>query len=310
MKNYLISVIVPVYNVEKYLNRCIESIVNQSYKNLEIILVDDGSTDSCPKMCDEWAVKDCRIRVLHLKNSGAANARNAALLHALGDYISFADSDDYLEPDMYEQLLETALNHNADITLCSYQINDESRGEKASASISQIDAMRQLVTGNYGYGVLWNKLYKSEIIKGIEMPKLIYSEDLVFNYYALKNAAVAAENQLKLYHYYQNEASAVHRKFDKNNYDAVTARKIIFDDASSDFKEAALYGYILSLFVFLNSIIETDNCTDMLDKVRSEILKYKNEIKNSDAFSKKEKMKTVFLAMGFKVYKTAFMKLK
>ena len=107
--NPKISVIVPVYKVEKYLDKCVESIVNQTYKNLEIILVDDGSPDNCPAMCDEWAEKDERIRVIHKENGGLADARNAGMDIATGDYIGFVDSDDWIEPNMYEVLLKNAL---------------------------------------------------------------------------------------------------------------------------------------------------------------------------------------------------------
>ena len=97
-----ISVIVPVYKTEQYLNRCVQSITDQTYKNLEIILVDDGSPDNCPEMCDQWAKKDERIKVIHKRNGGLSSARNAGLDSATGDYIMFADSDDWMEPDMAE----------------------------------------------------------------------------------------------------------------------------------------------------------------------------------------------------------------
>ena len=100
-----ISVIIPIYKVEKYLNRCVESVVNQSYQNLEIILVDDGSPDNCPKMCDDWAEKDNRIKVIHKENGGLSDARNAGLKVAMGEYISFVDSDDWIAKDFYEVLI-------------------------------------------------------------------------------------------------------------------------------------------------------------------------------------------------------------
>ena len=103
MKSALISVIVPIYKVEKYLDECIESIVNKTYRNLEIILVDDGSPDKCPEMCDQWAKKDERIRVIHKENGGLSSARNAGLDVATGDYVGFVDSDDFIERDMYEK---------------------------------------------------------------------------------------------------------------------------------------------------------------------------------------------------------------
>lgn len=117
--NPLISVIVPIYNVEKYLARCVDSIVNQTYKNLEIILVDDGSPDRCPKMCDDYAEKDSRIKVVHKKNGGLSDARNAGMAVATGEYISFIDSDDYVSDDFFECLLDVMNKENSDIAECS-----------------------------------------------------------------------------------------------------------------------------------------------------------------------------------------------
>ena len=114
-----ISVIVPVYKVENFLDRCVESIVGQTYENLEIILVDDGSPDNCPAMCDGWAEKDSRIRVIHKENGGVSSARNAALDIATGDYIGFVDSDDWIEPEMYSSLIQQISESGKHIALCS-----------------------------------------------------------------------------------------------------------------------------------------------------------------------------------------------
>lgn len=108
MSNGLVTIVLPIYNVEKYLNRCINSIVNQTYKNLEIILVDDGSPDKCPEMCDEWEKKDTRIKVIHKQNEGLGMARNTGIENATGDYICFFDSDDYLELTAIEKLYKLA----------------------------------------------------------------------------------------------------------------------------------------------------------------------------------------------------------
>ena len=116
----LVSVIVPIYNTEKYLDRCIKSIVNQTYKNLEIILVDDGSPDNCPSICDNWARIDSRINVIHQKNSGVSAARNAALDLASGEYIGFVDSDDFIEPDMYSLLVQKSVDTDAGCASCGF----------------------------------------------------------------------------------------------------------------------------------------------------------------------------------------------
>ncbi|MDQ1143763.1 glycosyltransferase involved in cell wall biosynthesis [Bacillus sp. SORGH_AS 510] len=123
-----VSVIVPIYNVEKFLSKCIETIINQSYKNLEIILVDDGSPDRSGEICDEYAAKDKRIKVIHQKNSGVSSARNAGINAATGDYVCFADGDDYLMPDYVEYLMDLAVRNDADISLTTdmfsnYQLN-------------------------------------------------------------------------------------------------------------------------------------------------------------------------------------------
>ena len=120
-----ISIIVPVYNVEKYLNRCIDSILNQTLEDIELILVDDGSKDGSGQICDEYAVKDCRVRVFHIENGGPAKARNLGIIHAIGEYIGFVDSDDYIESSMYERLYSRAMINNSDVVMCGYNIVTE-----------------------------------------------------------------------------------------------------------------------------------------------------------------------------------------
>jgi len=115
MKQPLVSIIVPVYGVEGYLDTCLTSLVNQMYRNLEILLIDDGSPDRCPELCDAWAKKDPRIRVFHTENRGVSHARNVGLDQATGDYIGFVDSDDWVDPDMYEVMVDAMLKGNADV---------------------------------------------------------------------------------------------------------------------------------------------------------------------------------------------------
>ena len=120
MENQLVTIVVPVYNVEKYLDRCVESIVNQTYTNLEILLIDDGSPDNCPRICDEWARRDSRIRVIHKENQGLGMARNTGIENATGEYICFFDSDDYVSPDLIRKALEKILQEQADIVIYGY----------------------------------------------------------------------------------------------------------------------------------------------------------------------------------------------
>lgn len=115
MKAGLVSIVLPIYNVEKYLDRCIESVINQTYRNLEILLVDDGSPDDCPQKCEEWAKKDGRIKVIHKANAGLGYARNTGIENASGEYICFFDSDDYIDPSTIEKAYNTAQKNNSDM---------------------------------------------------------------------------------------------------------------------------------------------------------------------------------------------------
>ena len=166
MSQALISVIIPVYKVEKYLDRCLESIVNQTYKNLEIILIDDGSPDNCPAICDEYAQKDSRIKVIHKANGGVSSARNKGIDVATGDYIGFVDSDDWIEPDMYETLIKNAEQYNSDISRCSYVISESMSGQTSKSQDNgtifledSIEMRRNQICSNCNANV-WSGIYK------------------------------------------------------------------------------------------------------------------------------------------------------
>ena len=163
----LISVIVPIYGVEKYLNKCVESLIGQTYKVLEIILVDDGSKDNCPTLCDEWAKKDSRIKVVHKENGGLSDARNAGLPYATGEYISFIDSDDYIEPTFYERLFAAIEEAGAEIAECGTRYVDECGNElkirqSQDGCFDTLTALKMLIQEKGLYQTVWNKLYKKE----------------------------------------------------------------------------------------------------------------------------------------------------
>ena len=208
MKNELISVIVPVFNVEKYLNKCLSSVVCQTHKNLEIILIDDGSTDSSGKLCDEWALKDSRIKVVHKQNGGLSSARNEGLNIATGNFIAFVDSDDHIEPDMIETLLKNLRANDSDICICSFVMEDE-QGEIVSDCkplISQTspgkEALKWLSEPRQDrYCVAWNKLYKKELFDEIRFPLGLIHEDQWIAHYVFFNAKKITCIPDVLYHY-------------------------------------------------------------------------------------------------------------
>lgn len=177
--NSLISVIVPVFKVEAFLVRCVESILNQTYRNIEIILIDDGSPDECPKICDDYAKKDKRIRVLHKKNGGLSDARNAGINVANGEYICFVDSDDYIQPTMIEHLFDSARKTQAKMVIVNFQAVDSEGYRLFPLSDSPIcdgffDAKEIMpkiyAPGGWYYIVAWNKLYHRSLFDRIKFP--------------------------------------------------------------------------------------------------------------------------------------------
>ena len=194
--NWKISVIVPIYKVERYIYKCIESICNQSYSNLEILLIDDGSPDYCGAICDEFAKKDSRIKVFHIQNSGQSHARNVGLSVATGDFIGFVDGDDWIHEDMYERLLTTAIEKRADIVECNFIGRKEKLPDKIEEGIKVVldthDAIiRQLdwsITSRYPSTSVWSKLFRRICIEGLFFPDGKIHEEFSFLCEAFLNA--------------------------------------------------------------------------------------------------------------------------
>ena len=216
MNEELISVIVPIYKVEKYLKRCIESIINQTYHNLEIILVDDGSPDKCGEMCEEYSKKDKRIKVIHKENGGLSDARNKGLEIATGKYIGFVDSDDFIDKDMYKVLYNNLKNNNADMSICSiYQFENEEEIVKGyNKNETVITYNKQEMFNNFYDDLLrnvvaWNKLYKADIFKDIKYPKGKAVEESDID--LLISAKVTG---LKYYELADRLREALHKKID------------------------------------------------------------------------------------------------
>lgn len=182
-----ISVIIPVYNVEDYLEKCVDSVINQTYKNLEVLLVDDGSTDRSGDICDALASTDSRIRVIHKKNGGLSDARNAGMDAATGDFIAFLDSDDWVDLDMYEVLHNLLIEHEADISICRFKniyhdvVEDGSTGKIAVYdNIGALKAIARIENNFYPTHNVWNKLYRSELVNNFRFIKGKLVEDLYF----------------------------------------------------------------------------------------------------------------------------------
>ncbi len=299
-----ISIIIPIYKVEKYLNRCLESVVNQTYRNLEIILVDDGSPDNCPAMCDAWAEKDSRIKVIHKENAGVAKARNDALDIASGEFIGFVDSDDYIELNMLETLFENIKASSADVSVCDYSDNEAASQDNQFSYIDVDEALKGIASGGYLYSVLWNKLYKRSVIADVRMPDYICCEDEEFNYFVFQKAKTIVQCDAKLYHYIQTEELKVSGDYVKGAFGAYYAKQIIIENTpkTSVIYPYAVQGLVFSSFAVLTGCILNNVADEDKQELIDTILIYKKLIFSSKLFSKRYKMRTLILNFSPRLY--------
>ena len=231
-----ISVIVPVYKVEPYLRKCLDSIVNQTYQNLEIILVDDGSPDHCGQICDEYAARDERIVVIHKKNGGVSSARNAGLEKASADWIGWVDSDDWIEPDMFEYLLENAKKSRADIAVCSrkewYKDRCILRKWEKDILLNTEEALRQLLENVQMQNYLWDKLWRRDLFRNIVFPEGKSFEDIAVMHRLFEQAnTVICLSEWK-YNYRQRTGSIVDDSSIQNRINHFLAAKNRLDEMS------------------------------------------------------------------------------
>ncbi len=217
--NEKISIVIPVYQVEKYLKECIESVCNQEYKNLEIILVDDGGKDNSGKICDEYAQKDRRIQVIHKSNGGLSDARNAGIEKATGKYICFIDSDDAVSPKYVQDLYNHLMKNDADIAVCDYQqirfqqeIKEVESTDEDTVYTSK-EILKNMYTRDIGTKMIvaWNKLYKTELFKEIRYPVGKIHEDEFTTYKLVYEANKVVYFSEPLYYYYQRDNGSIMR---------------------------------------------------------------------------------------------------
>lgn len=239
-----ISIIVPVYNVEAYIHKCIQSILAQTFTDFELILVDDGSPDNCGMICDEYALSDNRVKVIHKENGGLSDARNAGINTALGNYIGFVDSDDYIDSNMYEELYLTAVTNSSDLVVCDFiKVNEgENICKKKFSSVTQaknftnLQGLEQLykaepdsyMTGagnNVRWITSWNKLYRKSLFENIKFVKGKIFEDEFITHKILYNCKKISYHPGELYYYVQRPNSIINSAFTLKNFDKVLALK-------------------------------------------------------------------------------------
>ena len=323
MNNYgneLISVIVPVYNVEQYLEKCVNSIINQTYKNLEIILVDDGATDSSGNMCDELAKSDNRIKVYHKENGGLSDARNYGVERATGDYIGFVDSDDYIDYEMYEKLYEAIKKENVDVTECSLRVIYPGKielftDEKYYKVLGKTEYLEEYLTIKKVFGSVWTKLIKSDVAKKLVFPKGKLYEDTYYAYDLINIANTFVLIDSPSYNYLMRENSITNSKFDPRIFDLIKIvekfHKMTYENYPS-LKEAADCRKMYAYFSVLNSILLEENYRN--NEYYSEILSYfkRNYISllKNKYINHNRKLSVILIKLNIDLYRKVLMKYK
>lgn len=316
--NSLVSIIVPVYKVERYLRKCIDSIQKQTYEKIEIILVDDGSPDNCGKICEELATGDKRIKVIHQNNGGLANARNSGLDYALNGnlsgtnhYIAFVDSDDTIDRRMVETLVEMMESGDYDVSICGNRIvKEEEILSECELKGKQALNKEELWDEVFGHlnNAAWNKLYKAELIGGLRFPVgIVHGEDLIFNiqYIARCNNAIITKTQF--YNYLKRSDSITTGNFSESKLMEVTskdkAKELIKNYCPEQINNAELFCFRARMNV-LRSIYKSKQEDDYAEQVKE----YKNYIqinynKISPFLKMKERIEYLLLERFFIVYK-------
>ena len=312
----LITVIVPAYKVETYLPICVESIISQTYKNIEIILVDDGSPDQCGAICDEYALKDNRIRVLHKENGGLSSARNAGMKVMKGKFVTFIDSDDYVGPFYVEHLFDALKKANADLAVSWFaEVNEgdkiDTSGKENLSGYEKLNQKQSFQHLLYQDGIetsAWGKLYKSDLIGGILYPEGKLYEDIpVTSQYILKSKSVALIRNVD-YYYLQRKASIQYQSFNLKKMDGIYHIETMVADVIEKYPELKSSAYCRELSCACNLLFQiprndTSGCRDYLWNI---VLRTRKTVMKDRRARKKAKMAAGLSYLGYEVMAAAY----
>lgn len=280
-----VSIIIPVYGVEKYLEECLDSIINQTYSNLEIILIDDESPDLCPAICDAYALRDNRIKVIHKKNGGAGSARNAGLKMCTGEYICFVDSDDYVYPDYVENLLNKAVCQDADIVASNFEYLYQDKkipgGMKGQVqAFSAVEYLEEFLI-NWNCSLIWNKIFKRDVLKNLFFVEGRRIDDEFFTYQAVMKANKIVQIEDNLYVYRMRKSSVMnisvnrYEKMLEDQIDYFTERYNKVTENYPELKKAYLENLMDNMIRWKRQSV---SYPEVMQKVKAVIRLYRNEI--------------------------------
>ncbi len=312
----LITVIVPAYKVEAYLPICVESIISQTYKNIEIILVDDGSPDQCGVICDEYALKDNRIRVLHKENGGLSSARNAGMKVMKGKFVTFIDSDDYVSPYYVEHLFDALKKANADLAVSWFaEVNEgdkiDTSGKENLSGYEKLNQKQSLQHLLYQDGIetsAWGKLYKSDLIEGLWYPEGKLYEDIpVTSQYILKSKSVALIRNVD-YFYLQRKASIQYQSFNIKKMDGIYHLEAMTASVMEKYPDLKSAAYCRELSFACNLLfqIPKDDKSGCREYLWNIVLRTRRAVLKDRSARKKARLAAGLSYLGYKTMAAAY----
>lgn len=311
----MISVIVPAYNIAPYVERCVNSILSQTYSNLEVLLIDDGSTDDTPVIADKLAKKDSRVKVFHIENGGVSNARNLALKNAKGDYISIIDGDDWVEPTLFADAMSEIEKYDADAFMFEYFVDYDDHTVTHSVDNSLYGVINAEKAIEYSIDVqnrfAWSKIYKKELSRDIWFDTdIILGEDSLYICSVLANAKKIVYSGNNYYHYIIREGSAVNSKFNRKKLSGITAYQGVVDLCEKlGYNEVAMISRksLVDLSVVISkSILNTANYSEKkadLKFIRNVILECKKKLRKNQCVDFKTKIKFILVSINISLLK-------
>lgn len=311
MEHPLISVILPIYNVERYLPLCMESLRAQTYENLELVLIDDGSEDKCAELCDRYARQDKRVTFYHKQNGGVSDARNYGLEHARGEYITYVDPDDFVDLDYIEYLYHILRKYDAKMSICQHRIRYSAgtvkeRGALGDEALSALDCLRRLLYHDVIDTSAWAKLYHRSLFRTVRYPVGRIFEDAAATYRLIKECDRIAVGYESKYNYVFHENSIVNSEFRPNKLDLIEVTDLMAEDIRKwypELEDAAVRRQVYARFSTLNQMLETQDYLETRNEIIRFIKEHKKDILWNRQAPRRDKEAMLLLLADYRLYR-------